>query len=55
MIEENDRYAYLYNDLSNKIKTITKPIVYLEGRTDEKYFNKAIEVFGFAGIDICFQ
>ena len=24
-----------------------KPTVYLEGRTDEKYFNKALEVFGY--------
>ncbi len=24
----------------------TQPTVYLEGRTDEKYFNKAVEVFG---------
>jgi len=24
-----------------------KPMVYLEGRTDEKYFNKALEVFGY--------
>ena len=29
-----------------------KPTVYLEGRTDEKYFNKALEVFGY---DVPFQ
>ncbi len=55
MIKENDRYMYFYNELSDKIKTITKPIVYLEGRTDEKYFNKALEVFGYTETDICFQ
>lgn len=29
---------------------IEKSIVYLEGRTDEKYFNKALEVFGYNNI-----
>ena len=29
-----------------------KPTVYLEGRTDEKYFQKALEVFGY---DVSFQ
>ena len=44
-----------YNELSEKVKEITKPIVYLEGRTDEKYFKKAIEVFGYKDIRIDFQ
>ncbi len=55
MIRENERYLHFYSELSNKIKDITKPVVYLEGRTDEKYFNKALEIFGYTGIDISFQ
>ena len=31
------------------------PIVYLEGRTDEKYFNKAVEVFGYQNLNFKFQ
>lgn len=30
-------------------------IVYLEGRTDEKYFNKAIEVFGYSELPFKFK
>lgn len=32
-----------------------QPTVYLEGRTDEKYFNKALEVFGFRDIPFKFK
>ncbi len=32
-----------------------KSVVYLEGRTDEKYFNKAIEVFGYESLPFEFQ
>ena len=28
--------------------SLDKPVVYLEGRTDEKYFNKALEVYGLS-------
>lgn len=31
------------------------PTVYLEGRTDEKYFNKAIEVFGYTDLPFVFK
>ncbi len=55
IIEENERYANFYNTLSERVKSITKPIVYLEGRTDEKYFKKAMEVFEYDEIDIDFQ
>ncbi len=47
MVEENERYVYFYNLLSEKVNSITRPIVYLEGRTDEKYFKKAVEIFGY--------
>ena len=33
----------------------TKPVVYVEGRTDEKYFTKAMEVFGYTESNISFQ
>lgn len=32
-----------------------KSVVYLEGRTDEKYFNKALEVFGYESLPFEFQ
>lgn len=32
-----------------------KSVVYLEGRTDEKYFNKAVEVFGYENLPFEFQ
>lgn len=55
LIEKNKQYASSYDALSEKMKTITKPIVYLEGRTDEKYFKKAIEVFGYDDSSFDFQ
>ena len=53
--EENERYVHFYNDLAEKIKAITKPIVYLEGRTDEYYFRKAIEIFEYSDVNVDFQ
>ncbi|MBE6101232.1 MAG: hypothetical protein E7200_03910 [Selenomonas ruminantium] len=47
MIEENKRYVNFCDSISDRLKDITKPIVYLEGRTDEKYFNRAVELFGY--------
>ena len=35
--------------------TAEKPIVYLEGRTDEKYFKKAVEVFGYNELPFDFK
>lgn len=32
-----------------------KQVVYLEGRTDEKYFNKAVEVFGYSDLPFMFK
>lgn len=32
-----------------------KQVVYLEGRTDEKYFNKAAEVFGYSDLPFMFK
>lgn len=55
MIRENDRYANLCRELEKQLSNLTKPIVYLEGETDEKYFNKALEVFGYTDINIEFK
>ncbi len=33
----------------------SKTVVYLEGRTDEKYFNKALEVLGYNDVNFEFQ
>ena len=55
MIKENNRYLILCNELSERLKNTAKTMVYLEGRTDEKYFKKAFEVFGYVNIDIDFQ
>lgn len=55
MTKENERYLELYSVLTERVKDITKPIVYLEGRTDEKYFRKALEVFGYDNKNIDFQ
>lgn len=32
-----------------------KQVVYLEGRTDEKYFNKAAEIFGYTNLPFMFK
>lgn len=55
MIVENERYVDFYNKLSEKMKNMVRPIVYLEGRTDEKYFKKAIEVFDYLDLNVDFQ
>lgn len=53
MIEENDRYLYFLNSLREKVENAKKPVLYLEGPTDEKYFKKAAEIYGYADrIDI---
>lgn len=50
--KDNPEYYYcdsvkvVEDAFSIKDFSVDKPTVYLEGRTDEKYFNKALEVFG---------
>lgn len=46
------RDAFDVNDFDADIE---KSVVYLEGRTDEKYFKKAIEVFGYTDFRFEFQ
>lgn len=55
MVGENERYINLCNELRQRLKDMTKPIVYLEGETDEKYFNKALEIFGYKDENIEFR
>ncbi len=42
--------AFFIKDFS-----LGQPTVYLEGRTDEKYFSKALEVFGYSNIPFRFK
>lgn len=55
MIKENERYKSFYIELSERVRNNNIPIVYLEGRTDEKYFKKAIEVFDYSNDIVDFQ
>lgn len=48
--DELIRDAFSINDFSR-----TQPTVYLEGRTDEKYFNKALEVYGYKDFPLLFK
>ena len=64
VVEDNPEYyecssvkvvedAFSITDFSEHQYDSTKSCVYLEGRTDEKFFNKALEVFGYK--DVTFQ
>lgn len=55
MVSENERYADLCRELKKQLNNMTKPIVYLEGETDRKYFAKALEVFGYTVVNIEFK
>ena len=47
--------AFSITDFSEHQYESTRSCVYLEGRTDEKYFNKALEVFGYKDIPFQFK
>lgn len=47
--------AYNISDFKEHQYDATHSCVYLEGRTDEKYFNKAVEVFGYADLPFQFK
>lgn len=51
MIDENERFATLYEELSRKIETLTKPLIITEGKTDIKHILKAKEVLGIEDLD----
>ncbi len=46
--------AFSINDFASLI-TSSNSTVYLEGQTDEKYFNKALEVYGYTNIPFKFR
>lgn len=51
MIDENKRFAKLCEDLIGKLKTLTKPLIITEGKTDIKHILKAKEKLGVADLD----
>jgi len=51
MISENNRFAEKYNSLKERIKSIKKPVVITEGKTDMKHILKAKEKLGISDID----
>ncbi|GHV67686.1 hypothetical protein FACS1894199_13640 [Bacteroidia bacterium] len=57
MINPNNRFAEKYNELSEKIKSMAKPLVITEGKTDWKHFKKALSFFQsnteFIDLDYC--
>lgn len=66
VVEENPEYydcsstkviedAFSISDFSEHQYDSTRSCVYLEGRTDEKYFNKALEVFGYKDVPFKFK
>lgn len=50
VIEDAFQDAFFVSHIENEAQ-----IVYLEGRTDEKYFNKAIEVFDYSDLPFKFK
>ncbi len=51
MIGENERFAKLYENLNEKIKSLTKPLIITEGKTDIKHILKAKEQLGITDLD----
>ena len=51
MIDENERFAQLYENLNKKIESLTKPLVITEGKTDIKHILKAKEKLDITDLD----
>lgn len=51
MIDENERFAQLYENLNEKIESLTKPLVITEGKTDIKHILKAKEKLDITDLD----
>ncbi|MBR0025466.1 MAG: AAA family ATPase [Muribaculaceae bacterium] len=51
MIDENNRFAKLCEDLTVKLESLTKPLVITEGKTDIKHILKAKEKLGVTDLD----
>lgn len=54
MIGENERYANLYNDLKDKLTTLSKPLVITEGKTDVIHLKAALQKLNITDIDVEF-
>lgn len=51
MIDENNRFAKLCENLNGKLKSLTKPLIITEGKTDIKHILKAKEKLGVQDLD----
>lgn len=51
MIDENNRFAKLCEDLTVKLESLTKPLIITEGKTDIKHILKAKEKLGVTDLD----
>lgn len=51
MITENENFAKLYKSVNEKLKSLTKPLVITEGKTDIKHILKAKEKLGINDLD----
>lgn len=49
IISDNKNYAVLYESLKEKIEGLTKPLIFTEGKTDWKHFEKALSTLNFNG------
>ena len=58
LLNANNNYLNLYNQLKEKTESITKPLIFTEGKTDWKHLKKALSVFKskgeFTDIDVDF-
>lgn len=54
MVEENDNFRLLYNDLHAQLKLEAKPLVITEGKTDAKHIKNALTKLGNTDVDIEF-
>jgi hypothetical protein len=52
IIDENNRFAKMYNDLSGRIQQSTKPLIITEGKTDIKHLKKAQENLSITDCDV---
>jgi len=50
-----DSFELIHDAFFIKDFSLGQPTVYLEGRTDEKYFTKALDVFGYSDIPFRFK
>lgn len=54
IIDDNNKFALMYYDLIKKIKSSTKPLIIMEGKTDYMHLKKAIRQLDINSIDVDF-